>query len=567
MRIDTLNTIQTSSPGISAPIQKTESGKSLSEVSTVAAPGIDVSKIKSQNQIQQSNASNVQLQSTLNELLAESYSLNSISSKKSEPEIEEVFGPARAIGKTSTPVYSFSEDMVFTVADTDAHDVLSWRLSDHTEKAEIRIAGGRTYTAEELAKEINRSVSQQRSSRRADIKAFVEDGRVLVTTGKGGDSSEVKIEGNRAFEKFFGSSSLIQQGEGGEKSYATSDNVLNDGRVVTSGGNRVALRYWSADGEFNDFKITTTALKNQDFVSGEEILSMYNQAFEEQIGGALTARFNESGQIVFESAKGGSDSGFRLIRMGGNFSYGTNQSNLGYATGGTGGTAATLDFQTKTSPGGIRVEGQVRFRIEDLEGNSTKSVILGEENQSMFIEKSDILEAFEKAGIKKINVGVLFNENNQLELYSLNEGKSAGFSLQTESSDMDKKLERNLGFVAGIKYLGTGYEDEKPDKPGKPEEPGKPQNPGNSGNAPGKNKNLQTDDFLARRQAEIESELKSIQERLKEVSQTKGAQIPDMSWIQGSLSDTIAMMILKPETALFSQSLNILPSSRRFLEG
>ncbi len=562
MRIDNLNTIRTDIISSATPVQTGGTVTNRTRTNPVAETGMgyDFAKLESTSQILQANSNSTQLQTGLSTLQSEAYNLKSLSSLDPEVKSEEIFAPAKVAGKASTPIYRFEKDLVFTVADTDAHNVLSSRLSDHTEKAEVRVAGGRTYTAEELAKEINRSVSQQRSSRRADIKAIVEDGRVLVTTGKTGDSSEVKIEGNKTFENFFGTPALIKNGEGGEKSFAVSDNILSDGRTVTSGGNRVALRYWSADGEFNDFKITTPALKNQDSLTGEDLLGLYNQAFEDQIGGAVTARFNEEGQIVFESAKGGSDSGFRLIRMGGNFTYGTNQSNSGYASIGSGGTAAVLDFQTPESLGGMMFNGATTFRIQDLNGNSTKSITLGEEGQTSFIEKADILKEFEKAGIKKTDVRVQFNQDNQLELFSLTAGKDSGFYLETDSPEMDKRLEQNLGFLAGFKYIGTGT-DTISDKPGKPE------NPGNSGNAPGKNKGLDTDDSLAKRQAVIDSELKKIQEKLNELTNTKGSQLPDMSWIQGSLSDTLSMMILNPEKALFSQTLDILPSSRRFLEG
>ncbi len=373
--------------------------------------------------------------------------------------------PAVATGIATTPVYEFKGDLAFKISDTNSHAVLSSRLSAHSEPVAIGIKAG-SYSANQIAEQINSAIASQRDTRRVDIKAYAENGRVFLSTSETGDTSEISLEGNEEFERFFGSRSLKVNGEGGEKASATSENRLMDGREISSGGNRVALRYWSADGQYNDFKIMTPEIKDREFLSGDEILKLYNDAFSEQVGGALVASYNKAGQMVFESAEGGTDNGFRLIRLPGNFSVGMNQANSGYATAGKGGTSAKLELQTPESPAQITIQDRIQFRVADTEDNRSQWIILGQDGKSTTYSKDSLQSIIEKSNLSKTIVDFGFNQFNQLEFVSKNPGSDFGFSLQTPNAKMNAKLFSELGFLAEILNLGTGTtepEEQKPD--------------------------------------------------------------------------------------------------------
>ncbi|MBW7875073.1 MAG: hypothetical protein H3C47_03675 [Candidatus Cloacimonetes bacterium] len=382
--------------------------------------------------------------------------------------VVEPLNPAIARGIATTPVYEFKNEMSFTISDTNSHDVLSSRLSAHSEPVKVSFRPG-SYSASQIADQINSAIASQRATRRVDITASSEDGRVFLNTSETGDTSEISLEGNEEFARFFGSSRLKVNGSGGEKAFATSENRLADGRQVSSGGNRVALRYWSSDGQYNDHKIMTPEISDREFLSGDEILKLYNEAFSEQIGGAVVARYNDAGQMVFESAEGGTDNGFRLIRLPGNFSVGMNQSNSGYATLGKGGTSARLELQTPDSPSQITIQDRLQFRVADTDGNRSHWIMLGEEGKSTSYSKQSLFSLIEKANLNNTLVEFGLNQLNQLEFRSKNPGSDYGFTLQTPNHKMNSRLFSELGFLADVLNLGTGHpESEKADTKPKP---------------------------------------------------------------------------------------------------
>lgn len=258
--------------------------------------------------------------------------------------------------------------LVIEIADTNAHDVLSFNkktqtgLSEHTESVQVKLEGKKSYTASDLADLINSSIKQMREPVRPLIEAQVENGDLVLKSLETGETSEITMRAvtrKGLFKQVFGSDEIKVNGSGGSLATLATDGILSEGRPITSGGNRVALRYWSSDGEVIDKRIVTEQI-DKEFISGQEILDLYNKAFEEQADGAIRARFDDEGKVLFESTKGGEDNGFRLVRMGGNF---TAPSSETYATIGTGGEAASLNLSEILFKGAKKVTETVTSEI------------------------------------------------------------------------------------------------------------------------------------------------------------------------------------------------------------
>lgn len=258
--------------------------------------------------------------------------------------------------------------LVIEIADTNAHDILSFDqktqtgLSEHTESVQIKLEGKKSYTASDLANLINSAIKETREPVRPLLEAQVEKGNLVLKSLETGETSEITLRAasrEGLFKKIFGSDEIKVNGSGGSLATLETQGVLSEGRKVTSGGNRVALRYWSSDGEMQDKKIVTDPI-DKEFVTGQEILDLYNKAFEEQADGAIRARFDDEGKVLFESTKGGEDNGFRLVRMGGNF---TAPSDETYATIGTGGEAASLNLSEILFKGAKKVTETVTSEI------------------------------------------------------------------------------------------------------------------------------------------------------------------------------------------------------------